>query len=140
VITIDGKNQIILLLVSSEIFPGVINDMSCSNGARHIQIPRAAHGGHFSPERFGKLYGKHTHTNRGALDQNFLPGPDPSSVAKALQSGERRHGHGRGFLEGWIGWLQRQISFSGKGILSKSAMTTPEYLIPRPKLLYVSAN
>src|SRR3972149_10384591 len=136
-ITVNGKNQVVILPVSGEIFLGVINHVVCPNGARHVQIPRAAHGGHLSPERFGKLYCKRTHSARGALDQNLLPGPDPSSVADTLQSSERRHRHGRCFLERFIGRLQRQISFSGKDILGKSAPSTSEYLIAWAKLLYV---
>jgi len=60
---IRTHDQIVTLPALREIFSSVINDMVCANRSRRVHIPRAAHGSDFSPERFGNLDRKRTHTN-----------------------------------------------------------------------------
>ena len=60
--------------------------MVCTNRARHVQIPGAAHGGHFSAERFGDLHCKGTHTTRRTIDQNLLPRLNLSRIAKPCRA------------------------------------------------------
>ena len=88
-----------MLPIFGEIFLSVINDMVCPDRAYHVQIPRAAHASHFSPERFGNLHRKRTHTTRRTINQNLLPGLNLSFVAKTLQGDDCRHRYGRCFLE-----------------------------------------
>jgi hypothetical protein len=68
-----------------KIFFGVVNDVVCADRARHLQIPRAAHGSHFRSKRLGNLYRKRPHPARRPVDQNLLPGLNMPMIAQALQ-------------------------------------------------------
>ena len=72
-VSVNGQNQIVTLLIFGEIFSRVINDVVCTNRAHHVQIPRAAYGGHFRTERFGNLHGECTHATRCSINKNLLP-------------------------------------------------------------------
>ena len=78
------------------------------------------------------------------MNQHLLSWLNLSFRAKALQSGDGRERDGRGFLEGHIGWFQRQGLLTRTHILCESAPTTlgqvPEYLITWLKLRDVPAN
>src|SRR5438876_7833014 len=137
----DVNNKVISLPVSGEVFSRVINDVVCADSARHVQIPRAAHAGHFSAERFGKLHRKRTHTTRCAVNQDLLPGPNLPFVAKSLQSGHRRYRDGCCRLKRDIGRFQQQRPFSNRCILGETALACgPEYLITWLELRCVFAN
>ena len=143
-ISVSSKNQVITLPIFGEIFLSVINDLVCTNRAHHVQFPRAAHASYFSPERFGNLHRKRTHTTRRTINQNPLSWLNLSFIAKTLQGGDCRKRYGRCFLECHTGRFQRQRIFTRTYLLGKTAPTTPgyvpEYLITWLKLLYVSAN
>src|SRR5258708_23561694 len=98
-ISVPRTTQVITLPISGGIFLRVINDMVCTNRAHSGQIPRAAYGGDFSPERFGKLHRKRTHTTTRTMNQNLLPLLNVSFIAKALQGGESRLRYGCCFLK-----------------------------------------
>src|SRR5258708_2428851 len=113
------QDQIVKLPALREIFPCVINDMVCPNRSRRVQIPCAADGGDFGPQRFGDLDRKRTHTTRSAINQNLLARLRPSFITKSLKGSECRHGYGCGVLKRQVGWLQRQLIFSRTSILRK---------------------
>src|SRR3989304_4854094 len=98
-ISVSSKNKVILLPILGEIFFGVVNDMVCPNRARLVQIPRAAHGCDFSPERFGYLHRKRSHPTRCPIDQNLLPRMNLSFIAQTLQGSESSHWYSRCFLK-----------------------------------------
>src|SRR5688572_12561912 len=87
-------NQVITLPISGEIFSRVVNDMVCTNGAHHIQIPRTAYARNFSAERFGKLNRKCTHATSRPIHQNLLSGLDMGLIAKTSQRSDCRHWDG----------------------------------------------
>src|SRR5436309_16015342 len=122
-ISVHRKNEVIALPIFGEIFLGVINDLVCANRAHHVYIPRAAHGSDASPERFGKLHRKRSHTTTRTINQHLLSELYLSFRAKALQGGDCREMDGRCFLEGLIGWFQRHRIFTRTYILGKSAPT-----------------
>ena len=114
--------------------------MVCANRSRRVHIPRAAHGSDSSPERFGNLDRKCTHTTRRAINQNLVAWLDPSLVTKTLKGGDCRHGYGCGILEGYVGWLQRQFIFNSTHILGKGPTARAEHLVAWFELSYVPAN
>jgi len=83
--SVRGQDQIVPLPAPREIYLGVIDDMVCANRSRRVHIPRAAHSSDFSPERFGNLHRKCTHTTRRAFNKNLVAWLDPSLVTKTLQ-------------------------------------------------------
>ena len=106
-----------------------------------VQIPRAAHGGDFGPERLGNLHRKRTHTTRRTIDQNLLPGLDLSLVAKTLQGGDCRHRDGCRFLEGHDWPVSTPIHFhEHMHTRQNHPGARPEYLITWLKLLHIFAN
>src|SRR2546421_710767 len=131
-ISVHSENEVIPLPIFGEICLGVINDVVCAKRAHHVHIPRAAHGSDESPERFGKLHRKRPHTTTRTRNQHLLSELYLSFRTKALQGGDCRERNGRGFLEGHIGWFQRQGLFTRTHILGKSAKArlgqVPEYL------------
>src|SRR3989304_5920912 len=98
-ISVHGQDQVVLLPVLGEVFSLVIDDMICSKGAHHFQVPGTAHRGDFSPKRFSDLHGKSSHTTRGAINQNLLPWMKVSFVAQTLQGGHRRFRYSRSLFE-----------------------------------------
>src|SRR5713101_7156482 len=112
-------DQIVTLPAFREIFPRVIDNMVCANPPRGIYIPGAAHGSDFSPERFGDLDRKCTHTTRRAIDQNPLAWLDPSLITKALEGSDCRDWYGRCVLKRYVGWLQCQFIFDSTHIFGK---------------------
>src|SRR5436305_10970162 len=122
-ISVHSKNQVIPLPISGEIFLRVINDVVCTNRAHYVQIPRAAYGSHFSPERFGNLHCKRTDTTRRTMNQDLLPLLNVSFIAKALQGGESRLRDGCCFLKRYIGRFQDQCIFRNSYIFGKTAKT-----------------
>ena|SRR5689334_15826321 len=46
--------------------------------------PTAAHASYMCAEEFGHLHCERAHPSRRAVDQDFLPRPNPSLVAKTL--------------------------------------------------------
>jgi len=98
-IPIRSKDEIILASILGEILFGVVNDVICAYRARHLQIPRAAHGSHFRSKRLGNLHCKRTHPARRSVDQNFLPWLNMPLIAQALQGSEGCRGHSRSFLK-----------------------------------------
>ena len=83
-ISIRGKDEIILPSILGEILFGVVNDVVGAYRARHLQIPRAAHGSHICSKRLGNLYRKRPHPARRPVDQNFLTGLNMTLIAQAL--------------------------------------------------------
>ena len=83
------------------------NDVVCADRACHLQISRAAHGGHFRSKRLGNLHRKRPHPTRRPVNQNFLPGLNMPLIAQALQGSDGCHGRSRSFLKGNIGRLER---------------------------------
>jgi hypothetical protein len=85
--------------------------MVCPDGAHHLQVPRAAHTGHFSPERFGNLNRKRTYTTGRTINQDLLPRLNLSFIAafiaETLQGDECILGYGRCFLIGYVDRFQR---------------------------------
>jgi hypothetical protein len=114
--------------------------MVCANRSRRVHISRAAHGRDFSPERFGNLDRKRTHTTRRAINQNLLASLDPSLVTKTLKGRDCRHWYGRCALKRYVGWLQRQFIFNRTGILGKGPKAHAEHLVARFELRYVPSN
>src|SRR5882724_2201669 len=141
--SVCSQDQIVPPPALGKIYLGVINDMVCANRSRRVDIPRATHGGNFSPERFGNLHRKCTHTARRAFNKNLLTWLDPSLVPKTLQRRACRDWHGCRLLKREIGWLRPQLVFNRTYILSKPPSFEtryPEHLVAWLKLLYVSAN
>src|ERR1700693_5443334 len=138
-ICVGSKNQVVTLTTLREIFPRVINDMVCANRSRRVHISRTAHGSDFSPERFGNLDRKCTHTTRRAINQNLVASLDPSLITKTLKGGECRHGYCSGFFKGYMGRLQRHFIFPSTHILGKSPTAHAEHLVAWFELDYVPA-
>jgi hypothetical protein len=114
--------------------------MVCANRSRPVHIPRAAHGSDFSPERFGNLDRKRTHTTRRAINQNLLASLDPSLVTKTLKGRDRRHWYGCCVLKRYVGWLQRQFIFNCTRILGEGPKAHAEDLVAWFQLGHVPAN
>src|SRR5713101_3414000 len=133
-------DQIVTLPAFREIFPRVIDNMVCANPPRGIYIPGAAHGSDFSPERFGNLDRKCTHTTRRAINQNLAASLDPSLITKTLKGSECRHGYGCSVLKRYVGWLQRQSIFNSTRILGNGPTARAEDLVAWFELRYVPAN
>ena len=139
-VSYDVINQIITLTVPGEILSRVVNDVVRANGTRRFQIPRAAHTSDFGPKRLRNLHRKRPHTAGRTIDENLLPGLDPSLIAKPLQSGDRSHRDGGSFLKRNIGWFQRQSVFTSGCILGESTRAASKHLIPGMKPRYLAAN
>src|SRR6266850_537323 len=140
---IRSQDQIVTLPVMCEIFPRVINDMVCANRSRRVHIPRAAHGSDLSPERFGNLDRKRTHTTRRSIHPNLVASLDPSLVTETLQGSDCRDWYGCRVLKRTFGWLQRQLVFRSTRILGKPSPCEtcyPEHLVAWLKLLCLSAH
>src|SRR5271167_2152396 len=97
--SVRTQDQIVRLPTFREIFPSVINDMIGTNRSRHVQIPRAAHGSDFCPERFGNLDCKCTYTTRRAIHENLVTWLDPSLITETLKSSNCRDWYGCGILK-----------------------------------------
>src|SRR6266581_8933850 len=139
-ISVNSKNEVIPLPIFGEIFLGVINDPVCTNRAHHVHIPGAAHASDFSPERFGNLHRKRTHTARRTINQNLLPWLNLSLIAETLQCSDCRNRDGRSLLKRYIGRFQRQSIFSGTRVLGKGSIARAEHLVVRFELRYIFAN
>jgi hypothetical protein len=141
-IGVRAENQIVTLPALREIFARVINDMVCANRSRRVHIPRAADGSDLSPERFGNLDGKCTHTTGRAVDQNLLAWLDPPLITKTLKGSESRHWYGCRVLKRYVGWLERQFILGSARILGKRSGEAcyPEDLVAWLKLLYVAPD
>src|SRR5574341_2380064 len=101
-VSVNGQNQVITLLILGEIYSRVINNVVCPNGARDVQVPRAAYGSHFRPEGFGNLHGKCTHAARRPINENLLPWLNSSFIAKSLKRGECCYRNGSGCLKRYV--------------------------------------
>src|SRR5215469_5234333 len=93
------ENQVITLPTFGEIIPGVINHVICADGLDHVHIPRTAYASNLRAKRFGALHSESTHTSRRTVNQDLLPGLNPSRVAQTLQCGDCRYRYGSGLLE-----------------------------------------
>src|SRR5260370_39608880 len=116
-IGVGSNNQVITLPTLRKIFSRVINDVVRANRSRRVHFPRTAHGSDLSPERFGSLDGKRTHTARRAINQNLVASLDLSPVTKTLKGGGCRHGQGCRVLKRYLVRLQCYSSFRGTRIL-----------------------
>src|SRR5260370_29000701 len=125
-ICVRSKDQIVTLPTLREILSRVINDMVCANRSRRVHLPRAAHGSDVSPERFGNLDRKRTHTTRRAINQNLVASLDASLVTKTLQRGDCRHWDRCCVLKRYVGRLQRQFIFNSTHILGKGPTANAE--------------
>src|SRR5712692_11136532 len=110
---IRTHDQIVTLPALREIFSSVINDMVGAKRSRRVHIPSAAHGSDFSPERFGNLDRKCTHTTRRAINQNLVAWLDPPLITKTLKRSDCRHWYGCCVLKRYVGWLRCQLIFNG---------------------------
>src|SRR5512140_2019871 len=109
--------------------------------ADKVHLRRAADAGDLSLVGFGDLNGESAHAAGGSVDQNPLPGPDLSIVAKTLQGRESRHGHRRRFFKRQIGWFQHQSILSDTNKLGESSEApAAEDFVPRLKLPDVAAD
>src|SRR6266849_5328764 len=128
-IGVRSHDQIVTLPTFGEIFPRVINDMVCAKRPRRVHIPRAAYRSDFSPERFGNLDRKRTHTTRRAINQYLMARLDPSLVTKTLKGSECRHWCGCCFLKRYVGRLQCQSIFNTTPILGESPTARSKHLV-----------
>src|SRR5437773_4391436 len=87
----EVENEVVTLRAFGEILLGVINDAIGADGAHHLHFPRTAYAGHICAEELGDLYSERAHASPGSVDQDLLPRPNLSLVAKALQCREPRH-------------------------------------------------
>jgi len=94
-----GKYEVIPLATSREILIRVVNDVVCADRAHHIQIPRAAYAGDFSPEVLGNLHREGAQAAGRTIDQNRLPLLNLSLITETLQGGESRLRYGGCFFE-----------------------------------------
>jgi hypothetical protein len=85
------EKKVVTLPTRGEILLGVVNDPICADGSNHVHIPGTAYAGHIRAERLGDLHGERTHASRCTIDEDHLPRPNPSLVAKTLQSRESRN-------------------------------------------------
>src|ERR1700732_4500199 len=85
------EKKVVTLPTRGEILLGVVNDPICADGSNHVHIPGTAYAGHIRAERLGDLHGERTHASRCTIDEDHLPRPNPSLIAKTLQSGESRN-------------------------------------------------
>src|SRR5262245_26968130 len=95
----DVEHQVVTLPGQSEVVAHVIDDVVRAKRAHELDVPRAAHGGHFRSERLGNLDGKRADSAGRAVDQDPLSRLKPTLVAKPLKRGYRRHRYGRRLLE-----------------------------------------
>src|SRR5260370_21804048 len=105
-IGVGSNNQVIPLRSVRKILSGVMKDVVSANRSRRVIFPRTAHGSDLSPERFGNLDGKRTHTARRAINQTLVASLDLSPVTKTLKGGGCRHGQGCRVLKRYLVRLQ----------------------------------
>src|SRR5450759_110848 len=87
------EDQIVARLAVREVLPGVVDDMVRSDRSDGVQVPRAAHAGHFRPEDLGDLHCEGSHAPRRTVDQDLLPGLHLAVIAKRLHSGPVSYTH-----------------------------------------------
>ena len=86
-------------------------------------------------ERLGDLHRERAHPSRRAIDQDPLAWRDLPLIAKTLQSGRRRHGHGRRLLERQPRRLRHEEALRGAAdVLGKGSAARTEDLIAGSKL------
>src|ERR1700733_3658878 len=111
------EKQVVTLPAPGEILLGVINDLIRANGSDQVHISGAAYAGYVRAEPLGELHSERTHTSRGAVDQDLLPRPNLSLVAKTLQCSECRHTCGSRLLERQVIRFGGQCRFGRTHIL-----------------------
>src|SRR5208337_4661937 len=102
------EDQVITLPTFGEILLGVINDVICADGSDHLDIPRTAYAGNLCAEPLGGLNSERTHASRRTVNQDLLPRPNLSLVAKTLQCGAARHRHRSRLLKRHVTGLRDQ--------------------------------
>lgn len=75
-----------MLAAAREVVAGAVNDVVGADRPGQVRLRRAAHAGDLRPEHPGLLHRERSHAARRAGDQNLLPGPYPSPVAKTRQT------------------------------------------------------
>jgi hypothetical protein len=121
------ENQVVTLPAPGEILLGVINDPICADGSNHVHIPCTAYAGHIRAERLGDLHSERTHASRCTIDQDLLPGQNPSLIAKTLQGGDCRNRCRSGLL-------------TRTRILGKCPTARAEHRVPWFELGYVPTH
>src|SRR5712692_2146101 len=84
------EKEVVALPTFGEILSSVINDVIRADGSDHVHIPRTAYASNIRPEPLGDLHSERTHAARRTVNQDLLPRPNLSLVAKTLQCGECR--------------------------------------------------
>src|ERR1035437_9866334 len=123
------EDEVVALLTLSEVLMGVVDDMVGTDGADHVDVPRAANGCHFGAEGLGDLHGERPDASGRAVDQDLLTGLDLPLIAQQLQGGGCRYPDGRGLLKREVGRLGDEVVRTGTGILGKGACAPAEYLV-----------
>src|SRR5712692_9621065 len=134
------ENQVVTFRSFGEIPLGVIDEPICADGSDHVHISSAAHPGYICAERFGDLHREGTHASRRTVNQNLLPRPNLSLVAKTLQCGERRDRYRSCLLERYVIWLHGQCRLGSRHILGKGPTARAEHFVAWFELSYVSAH
>lgn len=93
-----------------------------------LDIPCAAHGGHFGAKGFGDLDGERAHPARCAIDQHLLPRLDFSKIAQTLQRGDSRGRDRRRFFERDVGWFWRDRFTHGHVIGIRSVSPAEDFI------------
>src|SRR3989442_12186743 len=88
-----------------------------------------------APSALAILYGERADASRRTVDEHLLPWLNLPLVAKTLQRGERRHGHGRCLLERHVCRLRHHCSIlANTDVLGECATPPAEHLVTRSKL------
>src|SRR5712691_10877114 len=136
----EGENEVVTLRAFGEILLGVINDAIGADGAYHLHLPRTAHAGHICAEGLGDLHSERTHASPGAVDQDLLPRPNLSLVAKTLQCRKCRHRYRSRLLKRHVIGLHDQCGFASARILGKGSAAHAEHLVAWFEMRHVPAD
>src|SRR5882724_470395 len=124
------EEQIVALLALGAVFFRVVDDVISAQLARHLHVPRAAHGGDLRIERFCDLNCERPNASRCAVNQDFLAGFDPS-CAQPLERSQARESNRASLLEGNVGGLQSDAIFASAYVLRDRAPFYPKDFVAR---------
>src|SRR6266542_6945052 len=125
----EVENQVVTLRAFGEILLGVVNDAIRADGPHHVYLRRTAYAGHICAEGLGDLHCERAHASSGAVDQDLLPRPNLSFVAKTLQCRKCRHRYRSRLLKRHVIGLRDQCGLASACILGKGPAARAEHLV-----------
>ena len=107
------QDEVVALAIPGEVVGRVVDDVVGTDGADHLEIPRAADAGHLRPERLGDLDRERADAAGRPVDEDPLAGLHAAVVAQGLERDHRGHRNRGGLLERDVRGLGRQRVLGG---------------------------